>query len=271
MQIQFCLSVGGSARKQPSLNAFLSRPDSDRKGSNSQPTSGKGTSGEVCAALSGGNTKMCTHKELEKSSLLPEVWSGAKLLHQMASAPLDAGTKLLLKLLACTQHACSVGLGPPLAATGSFSNPDNVTSFAPSNTTSHSCVCVRAYAWCICALYSHSLTFAWCCAASAKGKKKVGEVIDLLDDDPGMASQDLQGSPLPVSPLRVMLAGLLLVVKCLQPSSTRLSSVALHIVILHCSCVCATHSAMCFMHCAITYSNCSSFIKHRSSFRSGVS
>ena len=47
-------------------------------------------------------------------------------------------------------------------------------------------------------------------AASAKGKKKVGEVIDLLGDDHGMASQDLQGSPLPVSPLRVRLAGLLL-------------------------------------------------------------
>ncbi|DBA76126.1 TPA: hypothetical protein ACH3X1_009868 [Trebouxia sp. C0004] len=39
-------------------------------------------------------------------------------------------------------------------------------------------------------------------SASAKGKKKVEEVIDLLDDDPGMASHDLQGSPLPVSPLR---------------------------------------------------------------------
>ncbi|KAL0055087.1 hypothetical protein WJX82_006875 [Trebouxia sp. C0006] len=39
-------------------------------------------------------------------------------------------------------------------------------------------------------------------SASAKGKKKVEEVIDLLDDDPGMASQDVQGSPLPVSPLR---------------------------------------------------------------------
>ncbi len=63
-------------------------------------------------------------------------------------------------------------------------------------------------------------------AASAKGKKRVGEVIDLLDDDPGMASQDLQGSLLPVSPLRVRLAGLLLVAKCLQSSSSRLSSVA---------------------------------------------
>ncbi|KAA6416527.1 MAG: DNA-binding RHL1 [Trebouxia sp. A1-2] len=48
-------------------------------------------------------------------------------------------------------------------------------------------------------------------SASTKGKKNNGEVIDLIDDDPGMASQDLQGSPLPVSPLRVMLAGLLLV------------------------------------------------------------
>ncbi|DBA84268.1 TPA: hypothetical protein ACH3X2_006326 [Trebouxia sp. C0005] len=39
-------------------------------------------------------------------------------------------------------------------------------------------------------------------SASTKGKKNNGEVIDLIDDDPGMASQDLQGSPLPVSPLR---------------------------------------------------------------------
>jgi len=63
-------------------------------------------------------------------------------------------------------------------------------------------------------------------AASAKGKKKVEEVIDLLDDDPGMASQDVQGSPLPVSPLRVRHAGLRLVAQCLQSSSSRLSSVA---------------------------------------------
>lgn len=63
-------------------------------------------------------------------------------------------------------------------------------------------------------------------AVSAKGRRKVGEVIDLLDDGPGMASQDLQGSPLPVSPLRVRLAGLLLIAKCLQSSSSRLPSVA---------------------------------------------
>ncbi len=63
-------------------------------------------------------------------------------------------------------------------------------------------------------------------AASAKGKKKVGEVIDLLDDDPDMASQDLQGSPLPASPLKVRLADLLLVAKCPQSSSSRLSCVA---------------------------------------------
>ncbi len=63
-------------------------------------------------------------------------------------------------------------------------------------------------------------------AASAKGKKKVGEVIDLLDDDPDMASQDLRGSPLPASPLRVRLTGLLLIAKCPQSSSSRLSCVA---------------------------------------------
>ncbi len=103
--------------------------------------------------------------------------------------------------------------------------------------------------------------------ASAKGKKKVEEVIDLLDDDPSMTSQDLQGSPLPVSPLRVRLAGLLLVANCVQPSSTRLSVVASRIVTLHCSCVCATHSAVCFMHCAITYSKCLCFIEVMSSSR----
>jgi len=159
------LSVGGSARKQPTLNAFLSQSDSGRKGSNSKPTTGKGTSGEVCPGLSDGNAKTYTNKELIMTFLLPEVWSGAKLLHQMASATLGGGgggTKLSLKLLACTQHTGSVGLGPPFAATGSFSNPDNVTSFAPSNSSSHSCVCSRVNAWCIYALYSHSFTYAWC-------------------------------------------------------------------------------------------------------------
>ncbi len=46
------MSVGGSARKQPTLNAFLSQSDSGRKGSNNKLTSGKGTSGEACPALS---------------------------------------------------------------------------------------------------------------------------------------------------------------------------------------------------------------------------
>ncbi len=156
------LSVGGSARKQPTLNAFLSQSDSGRKGSNSKLTSGKGTSGEVCPALSDGNAKMYTNKEIIRASLLLEVWSGDKSLYQMESAPFDAGTQLLLKLLSHTQHAGSVGLGPPFAATGSFSNPDNVTTFAPSKTSSHSCVCIRAYACCICALYSHRFTHAWC-------------------------------------------------------------------------------------------------------------
>lgn len=41
-------------------------------------------------------------------------------------------------------------------------------------------------------------------AASAKAKKKLEEVIDLLDDEPESESQDLRGSPQPVSAPRVM-------------------------------------------------------------------
>ncbi len=197
------MSVGGSARKQPTLNAFLSQSDSGCKGSNSKLTSGKGTSGEVCPALSDGNAKVYTNKELTIPSLLPEVWSGAKLLHQMASAPLDGG----LKLLACTRHAGSIGLGPSLAASAILTMSQVLLPATRVHTSEYAAGPMPgASVFCI-----HIVVYLLG-AASAKGKKKVGEVIDLLDDDPGMASQDLQGSPMPVSPLRVMLAGLLHVV-----------------------------------------------------------
>jgi len=56
------MSAGGSVRRQPTLNAFLSQSDSGRKGSNTKLTSGKGTSGEVSPAFS---AKMYTNKEIK--------------------------------------------------------------------------------------------------------------------------------------------------------------------------------------------------------------
>lgn len=114
--------------------------------------------------------------------------------------------KHLLKLLAFTQHAGSVGLGPPWVASAPLTMPQVLLP----GTLVYIAECAAgpmpgAPVFCI------HIVLHLPGAASTKGKKNNGEVIDLIDDDPGMASQDLQGSPLPVSPLRVMLAGLLLV------------------------------------------------------------
>ncbi len=74
------MSVGGSARKQPTLNAFLSQSDSGRKGSNNKLTSGKGTSGEACPALSDADAdaKMSTNK-IKIKTVLSCLKSGLQL------------------------------------------------------------------------------------------------------------------------------------------------------------------------------------------------
>lgn len=48
--------------------------------------------------------------------------------------------------------------------------------------------------------------------ASAKAKKKLEEVIDLLDDEPESESQDLRGSPQPVSAPRVRRSAIVAIV-----------------------------------------------------------